>query len=422
MNLTLTKIWSFIWNQIKSKVIKNIMNFSYFQRNSRRGSKFDLLVEKTKFFWEDYEQQESSQYVKMLKKYVTEPLCPKIISDFAEKWLKYAYIWYYDLITKNEDFYNLKKEKESKRKNKTLDQAKEIYDSVNYLEDPVEMMTEILKKKKQQEYNEKQSIFSMANSFFRKFASKESKAILGEVYSSEAFDYALLLIGEHDKFDKAKKAWRTKKTKSLETYEDKINALRETAKTSSVAKDKMLDLLNRKFEEINSNVEESASISIQNIPSKLVEYSLLWDSIIEDVVKDVTNKTKKSLEDILTYTHIHKNPNIVQSEKKNQEWIFEKINEKDFYEKHILKIWVKNVTTNKSKYCTGSWINLDKKIKWLNLETMNQIDWKKEINILLIDWWDWKDMSDSITKQIFKKYWLWKVANDLDSTKTHELF
>jgi len=67
--------------------------------------------------------------------------------------------------------------------------------------------------------------------------------------------------------------------------------------------------------------------------------------------------------------------------KKN--WIFEKIDDESIKNQNKLKIWVKNKKTLVSKYCTGSWINLDGYKIWLNQDDMKKVNWENEINELL---------------------------------------
>lgn len=101
---------------------------------------------------------------------------------------------------------------------------------------------------------------------------------------------------------------------------------------------------------------------------------------------------------------------------------FWKIDEESLKNQNKLKIWVKNEKTLVSKYCTGSWINLDGYKLWLNQDDIKKVNWENEINELLNEWWDWNDMSDSIRKFLSNKYWIWKSSNELSYVNSDDLF
>lgn len=103
-------------------------------------------------------------------------------------------------------------------------------------------------------------------------------------------------------------------------------------------------------------------------------------------------------------------------------WIFEKVDQDDLDFNWILKIWVRNIETNDVKYCTWAWIKIDKKSFLIDDKTkFDNINWKEEINQLLPDW-DWKDLSASLNQLLSNKYWIWKLANDLNWLQTENLF
>ena len=86
-------------------------------------------------------------------------------------------------------------------------------------------------------------------------------------------------------------------------------------------------------------------------------------------------------------------------------WKFDKIDEIALNNENKLKIWIKKIKNWKileSIYCTWPGILLE--LNAIPQDILNQIDWEKEINYILSTWWDWKNLSDTIKKQILSKF------------------
>ena len=101
--------------------------------------------------------------------------------------------------------------------------------------------------------------------------------------------------------------------------------------------------------------------------------------------------------------------------KNNQQWIFEKKR----IENGVLKVWAKNTKTWELKYCTGSGIDLQNQV---NTVLSKDIDWKSEIDNLLQSWNGNSSLADSLKQQLSEKYWIWKIATELDSVNSDSLF
>ena len=104
-----------------------------------------------------------------------------------------------------------------------------------------------------------------------------------------------------------------------------------------------------------------------------------------------------------------------------QEWTFENIDQEALTTRNKLKIWVKNNKTGDTKYCTWSGILLDKKVQGLSFESINSINWKNEIDTLLLNW-DGTDLSKKLTDQLSNKYWIWKLSNEISSMDSDNIF
>lgn len=132
----------------------------------------------------------------------------------------------------------------------------------------------------------------------------------------------------------------------------------------------------------------------------------------QDELRKKIKKEKKKL-----------NPEIKEWNKKEikfaQEWIFADM---DISDKWILKVWAFNIKTRERKYCTGAWIDLNKKIKNNTEFEWKKIDWRKEVDELLISW-NWKDsISERLLNQLSNKYWVWLYRDELSNINSSELF
>lgn len=96
-----------------------------------------------------------------------------------------------------------------------------------------------------------------------------------------------------------------------------------------------------------------------------------------------------------------------------QEWIYSNI---EITSNSKLKVWAFNINTRERKYCTGSGISLR------DFVFKENIDFKKEVDELLISW-NWIDsLADKLKNQLSNKYWVWKSANELSNINSSELF